>query len=255
MYGETMSDNSQEKTERNEEANVAARWWADLLRNPEDVRHDVGDLEANAMTNWARENDSRNDEFDAALVDAFEDDLARRIQDEIEERRTWDYMQPYVNNTVVKCDYHADPLLQAAAEEVGLEISSMTTFPAKTTMWIDPGHVSVRSGYMGDVETLWECGEYLSEIEERVREWEEWTVEHPETGESHGYEPKVFPADSGYLIRAYGHYNPDVYGPEHREVHIPTNMIESDGMGEVLDQVRSEIGQWRRETSEGHDGE
>jgi hypothetical protein len=236
-------------SDRNEEANVAARWWAAHLRNPDEVSHDVGDLEANVMLSVVREADSRNDEFDLALVDSFEDDLACRIQEKIENRPTWDYQQPYVGNTIVKCDYHADPLLQAAANEVGLEISSMTTFPAKTTMWIDPGHVRVRAGYTDGIETIWECGEYLVAIENRVAEWDEWPVENREMGNSHNYEPRVFPTDSGYLIHAYGHYGSDMYGPKHREFHIATDMIETDGIESVLEQTLSEIEEWRRETA------
>lgn len=233
------------------ESQVAAQWWANHLRNPEDVRHDAGDLKVNAVTNWARDTDSRNSEFDAERVDVFETELAQLVEQMIEERPKWDYQAPYMmsGNSVIRCDYHADPLLQEAADEAGLEISSMTTFPVKTTMWVDPAEVRVSAGYGADVNTIWEYGEHGAAIRESVSEWE-WTVEHPETEMKYDYEPWVFPTDEGYIIRAYGHYSAENFGPEHRDFHIRNEDIGEEGLDTVLARVENRIEQWRRESVE-----
>lgn len=233
----------------NDEAKIGARWWANCLRDPDQVRHDAGDIEVNAMANWARDRDSRNDEFDAEKVDEFEKKLAKRLQEKIEDRR-WDYQQPFVGNTTVRCDYHADPVLQDVAEEVGLEISSMTTFPIKTTMWLDPGEVRVKTGHSAEIRTLWEVGDYLEDIKDHVSGWV-WTAEHPERDVEFEPEPKVFPTFDGYIVRAYGDYSPAAYGPEHRNFKITTEDIEADGLEAVLERLEEKIETWRKASGGG----
>lgn len=234
-----------------DEAKIAAHWWANLLRDPDEVQHDAGDVGINAMASWARDRDGRNDEFDAEKVDEFEKELATRLQKKIKDRR-WDYQQPFVGNTVVRCDYHADPVLQDVADEVGLEISSMTTFPIKTTMWIDPGEVRVKTGHSAEMRTVWEIGDYLEEIRDHVSEWV-WPVEHPDEDKEIEFdpEPKVFPTDDGYIVRAYGEYSPAAYGPEHRNFKITTEDIESDALETVLEQLEEKVNRWRKASGGG----
>jgi hypothetical protein len=232
------------------EATVAAEWWANFLRDPDEVEHDAGDLMVNAVTSWARDQDSRNDEFEAGTVDAFEDELIDLIQDEIDERESrgsWDYDEPYRGQTFMKCDYHADPLLQEAAETVGLDISSMTTFPIKTSMWIDPGEVRVKNGYTAGIETIWERGDHVDEIREYVIDWTR-TVEHPDSGVEFEHDPKVFPVEHGYLVRVYGAYDPDKYGPDSEEFYVVNDALSELGVERTLNMIENDVEQWWVET-------
>lgn len=239
-----MIDNTKTDREIVDEARIGARWWANCLRNPDSVTHDAGDLMVNAMTSWARDADSRNDEFPPEKVDRFEEALIPKIQDRIDDQ-PWDPQQPFMRNTAIRCDYHADPILQEAADDVGLEISSMTTFPIKTTMYIDPGEVRVAGGHGNDPETIWESGEYLTAIREYTEDWV-WSVEHPDHGTEYDYEPKVFPVgEDGYIVRAYGEYNADCYGPESKDFQISTDEIESEGLETVLSRLKDDVDEWR----------
>lgn len=233
-----------------DEAAIAAKWWADCLREPGEVRHDAGDAYINAVTNAIADTDSRNAAFESAAVDEFERATADRIQQQIDDyRETWDYQRPHIGSTTIRCDYHVHPLLQEAADEAGLEISSMTTFPVKTTMQIAPGEVRVSSGYQAEFETIWEIGEYRDEIADRVADWT-YPTPHPERNVTFEPEPKVYPLDDGYRIRAYGEYSPERYGPVVHEFKITTEAIEADGLSTVLDAVAAELETVRAEVAE-----
>ena len=222
------------------EAEVAAKWWTDLLRD-NDVEHDNGEPMQSAFAQTIRDKDPRNDGFLGENLSRFEEVLAKKIQEKINSRKTWDYEKPQLGQTLIKCDYHADSLLQESAEEVGMEISSMTTFPMKTTMWIDPGEVYVSAGYQSDPVTIWEMGEHLHDIKEITNNWSY-------SPQDYDYEltPKVKPRIGGYDIRHYKDDNESNYRAlNDKTFKISNRDIEEEGLESVLADVRREINEWR----------
>lgn len=222
------------------EAIVAAEWWANILR-VNDVMHDAGDALTSAMLRWARDNESVNESFDPRMVEEFELELRSRIEQMIDDR-PWNEEKPYLGHRGISCDYGPHPILHDAAGSVGMEISR-TTFPSKTTMWIDPARVYVSVGYQGDIETVWEAGEYLSEITEIVSDWVR-VVEHPNNDMMYEYEPKVFPTYDGYVIRVYGDYDESAYGPEFTEFTVEHDQLDN-GVASALQEVYNDVVAWQ----------
>lgn len=229
-----MVDIFRADTEPCQEAWVGAEWWANILREPDSVKWDNGDVMQSALANVVRDKHSAHqDPFDPDKINEFEELVAEGIQSRIDQQ-TWDYDQPYMGSRYIKCDYHAHPILASAAEEVGIEISSMTTFPAKTGMWVDPGHVQVSVGYQGERETIWEIGDYLEDIREVVGGWE--------------FDVRVFPTDDGYILRVYREMKDSEYGRmEHVELDVANGILNDAGVESTLSNVHTRAMEWRNQ--------
>lgn len=90
---------------------VAAKWWADKLRN-------IG-----------------MDNFDnSEVIDSFEKKLADIIKEHLESR----------GSMTLSVDYCPDYILGSIAQETGV---STNGFLWKTTMWVEKDKVSVKDGY------------------------------------------------------------------------------------------------------------
>lgn len=227
-----MVDMFRADTEPCQEARVGAEWWANFLREPDSVTWDNGDPVQSAFASVVRDKHSAHQEpFDPDKVDEFEELVAEGIQGRIDQQ-TWDYDQPYMGNRHIRCDYHAHPILASAADEVGIEISSMTTFPAKTGMWVDPGHVQVSVGYQAGRETVWEIGDYLEDIREVVGDWD--------------FDVRVFPTDDGYILRVYREIEDAKYGQkEHVELDVANGILNEAGVESTLSNVHTRAVEWR----------
>ena len=74
-------------------------------------------------------------------LNKFEKVLAKRIKDELKETST----------VIIKVDYNPDDILLYAAQKA--EIDSKV-FPWKTIVWVEKNKVTVRDGYDGKIETI-----------------------------------------------------------------------------------------------------
>ena len=127
---------------------IAAVWWAGFL-TAEDVDHDNGsaprDLFGEALSSWAREK-IHGDGYDKETATEFVGHLAKGIaQHEAETFRPEAY---------IGTDYHPGPVLKSACEAVDIS-PGMTLFPKKTSMWVSPGGIKVKTGHRSDIETIW----------------------------------------------------------------------------------------------------
>lgn len=131
-----------------EEATIAAKWWADILRR-NNVDHDNGEPMQSAFADYVRDR-THPEGFDSEKIDEFERLLAKEIQKKIN-KREWDYDRPqfHTGPTFIGCDYGPHPILEKTAREAGLDINK-TTFPFKTTMQVNPGQIWVSKGYKAD---------------------------------------------------------------------------------------------------------
>ncbi|MFB6236980.1 MAG: hypothetical protein ABEH81_01280 [Halopenitus sp.] len=212
------------------EAEVGAEWWTALLRDPEDVEFDNGDPMYGALVRAMR--DPEQHSYDSDVLDEYQSVLAEKIQGGIERRRTWDLDEPEKGSTVIKCDYHTHPVLADAGEEVGIDVSGMMTFPSKTTMWLDPGRIRVRSGYTSDIECIWEVGNFLEEIREEV--------------DKYNFETKVYPISLGYRIKVYREDPDSEFGAkEGKAFDINTETGEWSDIVNQLGDVWQEAREWR----------
>lgn len=119
-----------------EEIKVAAKWWADQLRsNP---KHDNGDalhnvmfaILANHLTPLSNEQ-----------VEKFEQELISRLE-------KTDHLYH------IGVDYGADLRLRESCEAAGIDCENR--FPVKSSMWFEPGKVSVSRGYRAPIEVIYE---------------------------------------------------------------------------------------------------
>lgn len=114
---------------------VAATWWANKLRNITPASFNNGD-ESSAggmgMLMAFLVADKRSPQTDK--VDAFEKELAQKIEQEVEE----------FGRLYISCDYAPDNLLSELAYTHEIETGC---FPWKTSMWISKEEVKVSCGY------------------------------------------------------------------------------------------------------------
>lgn len=124
---------------------IAARWWADNLRNGH-AKLDNGDTSTTggmtmmlgmlAQANAPRVTPEQAQAFEDALVVAIEKAPA--------------YQGRYLTLGV---DYGPDLMLSNAAATAGVRLT-MTTLPWKTVMWVKPDQVTLRHGYGAPTQTL-----------------------------------------------------------------------------------------------------
>lgn len=121
---------------------VAAKWWADKLRNVGPGHFNNGDDSSTGgigmmlATMLASKTQASNEK-----IDLFEKKLAETIKEEVEDR----------DSMTLSVDYGPDRVLGRLAEECAV---STNGFPWKTTMWIDKENVSVSSGYRSPEKTI-----------------------------------------------------------------------------------------------------
>lgn len=132
---------------RSDSAKVAAKWWADQLRNGSKMDNGAYDF-ANVMSMamLSMENAKERRERDPSKIDLFEDALARRFE-AIDDAR-WPF--PI---SIAAVDYDPDRHLVEAAEEAGLSLG-MASLPVKTSMYSCNGKISVSCGYRAPLEEL-----------------------------------------------------------------------------------------------------
>jgi len=132
------------------EARVAAKWWANQVRQGQKGSSGDGHLDGFMVGMAALVGDSAR--FPARVIDTFEAELAAGIEAEIVERRYPDEWGWYVS---LGCDYHPDTYLVEAADRAGMDNISAFVFPIKTTTWVDRGKVRVSAGYGSHDKTVW----------------------------------------------------------------------------------------------------
>ncbi|WP_282204527.1 hypothetical protein [Kitasatospora fiedleri] len=134
------------------EAVAAASWWA--LRLAEPSHQNVGHPDANTLLAALANTNARA--YTPDQVEAYRVALTARIEAHLAQSE-WSLAEP-IFGSEVRClynDYSLDPVLTEAAATAGIEVG-VADLPLKTVMWIDPGKVSVRSGYGSEVETVWD---------------------------------------------------------------------------------------------------
>lgn len=127
------------------EAQVAAHWWADQMRdrsfpdNGADPDDPTKSPMALGLIGLLQEKQTEG--ITAGMVDAYEAALARRIQAMLDEGQSG-----YGTALNLHCDYGPGEAHVEAFTEAGIT-PGMTVLPWKTTMWVQPGRVSVGAGY------------------------------------------------------------------------------------------------------------
>lgn len=114
---------------------VAAKWWADRLRNIEVDNFNIGeknDVGLFAMIFGA--SFAINKKPSASNINKFEELLAETIKEQVEVR----------GSLILSCDYHPNYILEDIAQKAGI---SKDVFPWKTTMWITKDKVTVKARY------------------------------------------------------------------------------------------------------------
>ena len=114
---------------------VAAKWWADRLRNVGPGNFNNGDESstggmAMALATLLAMNSQPSED----AIDLFEAKLAETIKKHVEDR----------GSMTLSVDYGPDYILSSVAQETGV---SSNGFPWKTTMWIYKDKVTVSAGY------------------------------------------------------------------------------------------------------------
>lgn len=112
------------------EAQIAARWWVDRLR--EGAKHDAGDAVINVFASFANQ---YIDQPAPEQVDAFESALRAVVNAQFNPEFPW---------VTLATDYGPDSLLGQAADAAGINDRLL---PIKTIMNIKPGSVMVSYGY------------------------------------------------------------------------------------------------------------
>ena len=114
---------------------IAAKWWANKIRNVCPGNFNNGDESSTGgiMMMMAMMN-AMNSKVTDESINSFEKRLAENIREYVEAR----------GSLTISCDYGPDTLLNEIAKETAIPTNR---FPFKTIMWINKGNVSVRAGY------------------------------------------------------------------------------------------------------------
>lgn len=121
---------------------VAAKWWADKLREVGPGNFDNGDSSSTgSMAMLLATMLAMDSQSSAEAINLFEERLANVIKEEVES----------YESMILSVDYHPDYILGCLAQETGV---SCNGFPWKTTMWIEKNKVSVKAGYAAPRELI-----------------------------------------------------------------------------------------------------
>lgn len=141
------------------EARTAARWWADKIRDGFALRDGAESYAGGLSERSGGLTDILQrklaDHVTPEKVERYEHELAERIQGEIvdayaDPSRT---MTTYFAALELGVDYGPSQMHADALEAAGLP-SGMGMLPMKTTMWVEPGRVSVGDGYRAEPRDL-----------------------------------------------------------------------------------------------------
>lgn len=121
---------------------VAAKWWADKLRNVGLGNFDNGDSSsAGGLAMLLAGMLAMDTQPSGESIDFFEEKLAETIKEQVESR----------GSMTLSVDYGPDYILGSIAQESGV---STNGFPWKTTMWVRADKVEVSAGYAAPSETI-----------------------------------------------------------------------------------------------------
>ena len=125
---------------------AAAKWWADILRNPSlDSYIDAGESVSQIALNLAKECKPTERQ-----INLFEKDLAEEI------RKTVDDLGEIYGDFIIICDFEPSYFLQDVA--IKYKIHSIG-FPFKSIMRINKDLVIARQGHYGKKETIYRRNE------------------------------------------------------------------------------------------------
>lgn len=121
---------------------VAAKWWADKIRNVGPGNFDNGDSSSQGgMAIMMASMLAMKTAPSSESIDLFEERLAETIKEKVENG----------GSITLSVDYHPDYILSSIANETGVSASG---FPWKTTMWVKSNHVSVSTGFAAPAKTI-----------------------------------------------------------------------------------------------------
>lgn len=126
------------------EFKVAAKWWADLLRQGH-VKQDNGESDPMAQGLAHLASSLAHQKVTAAKVDQFEELLFQILSEKS--------LSSHRRGLGWGTDYHPDSMLSEACEGAGLGDGFML-LPIKTRCFTEPGLVRVRYGYGAPLETI-----------------------------------------------------------------------------------------------------
>ena len=119
---------------------IAANWWATRIKNGKKFNNGENDT-TNFLASLLATQNALNAIPNEEKLNKFEKVLAKRIKEELKETST----------VIIKVDYNPDDILLYAAQKA--EIDSKV-FPWKTIVWVEKNKVTVRDGYDGKIETI-----------------------------------------------------------------------------------------------------
>jgi len=131
---------------------VAAKWWADQLRDT--PKHDNGDAFQSA---FATVTASMLKRPTSEQVERFETELATALSSALGfSGDSWREDDPMWASgaRVIGVDYHPDQILEDALNAAGIG-DGFCLLPFKTLMWIDPNSVNVAQGYGARSEPIY----------------------------------------------------------------------------------------------------
>lgn len=121
---------------------VAAKWWAEKLRNLNPKNFDNGDKSGTGfLTMLLATKIASNVKPSAEKVEWFEEKLAEVIEEYIQEN----------GSLKLSVDYQPDAVLSRAAIETGINLN---VFPWKTTMWVERNSITVSDGYCAETRCI-----------------------------------------------------------------------------------------------------
>ena len=125
-----------------EYAKVAAKWWADRLRNVGPANFNNGDqTERGGMAMMMATLLGMDKQAPKGNIDQFEEQLAQAIEENVEKN----------GDLTISCDYQPCCFLADIADECGVDTFN---FPWKTVMWVEKDKVTVRFGYGAAPQTI-----------------------------------------------------------------------------------------------------
>lgn len=132
------------------EIGAAVDWWATVLC--EGAKRDSGDAKLNSQMRMIESLRPIDPKVDPYKVQSFRDAMTKGLRIQCERHpASLDDPQRGSILRVVACDYQPGGVLFDAANLAGID---QRQFPIKTTMWIDPGAVTVRYGYGAEITTV-----------------------------------------------------------------------------------------------------
>lgn len=135
------------------EVNIAAQWWADILRAG--ARHAPGGESPDEHL-WAAMARRDIPPLTDDQIDRFQLQLALNMVSIWQS--TWSQERPTDEKNrplrLLSVDYEPNDILSRSAFFAGFAKEQLDLFPEKTIMWVNPGSVRVSYGYGAPIEEL-----------------------------------------------------------------------------------------------------